>query len=598
MSRSLAVLPALAASLLVALTPSPALAADGVSFEEVLPKGTLGFVLVDDMAALREDLASTSWGRVLADPEMSAVRGALEDGLSDMAARGSENWGHDPLSMFNAVEGQVAFALLELALPKDPMDDTPGVALALLMELGDGEEEFGSAFDGLIERWVDDSGQLLKTETVRELPAALVVDPDGREGEMAYLFAESVLVMVLTSSDADATELAGVLVDGLRGEAEDALLDQPEYTSSVACRAVVEPAGVRMWGHLGAAWEVLFSMAEADDEDSVQGMRDMGLDQLRSLANTTWIDDGWVHSKGRVDVAEPEGLWSVLAATIDDQRCRLLDLVPPGVATAFAADLDLGAGFDAALELVASIDPELGLGMITDMAEMEAELGFHPKDDLLDGLDGQFMVFMSEVDISEALPLGGGEPMNFCLAAGLYDGEEMRRLVDALVRRNGLHAARTRVEFEGYDLYLIPLGPGLKLAYAVLDDLLVLSASPSLVQDVLRRKANPELLSLASSDFFSEARAKLPEAESFVQYARAGDSIRTVFSLLEEIQRTGAIQFNPLEPPEELPEELLVFLRAFTLPEGDVVERHVGGAELAVWSLDEAGGITVDQVLP
>jgi hypothetical protein len=595
MSRCLAVL---AASLLVALTSVPAFAAGDVSFEEVLPKGTLGLVLVDDMAALREDLSTTSWGRVLFDPEMSSVRGGLEDGLADMAARGNENWGHDPLAMLDAVEGQVAFALLELTLPQNLMDDTPGVAFAVLMELGEGEEEFADAFDGLIERWVEDSGQLLKTETVRELPAALVVDPDGREGEMAYLFADSVLVMVLTNSASDATELAGVLVDGLRGEAEDALLDEPAYADSVASRGVVEASGVRMWGHLGAMWELIFALAEAEDEDSVQGMQDMGLDRLRSLASTVWIDDGWVHTTGRVAVAEPDGMWSVVAAAIDDQRCQLLDLVPPGVVSAFAADVDMSAAFDAGLELAASIDPEVGLGIITDMAEMEADLGFHPKDDLIDGLDGQLMLFMSEVDVTEALPLGGGEPMNFCVAAGLYDGEEMRRLLDALVRRNGLHAARTRVEFEGYDLYLIPLGPGLNLAYAVLDDLLVLSASPSLVQDVLRRKANPDLMSLASSDFFSEARSKLPEAETFVQYARAGDSIRTVFTMLGEIQRTGAIQFNPLEPPEELPEELLVFLRALTLPEGDVVERHVGGAEVAVWSLDEAGGLTVDQVLP
>jgi hypothetical protein len=595
MSRCLTVL---AASLLVALTSAPAFAAGDVSFEEVLPKSTLGFVLVDDMATLREDLATTSWGRVLADPEMAAVRGGLEDGIADLAARGNENWGHDPLAMLDAVEGQVAFALLELALPQDLMDDTPGVAFAVLMELGEGEEEFGSAFDGLIERWVEDSGQLLKTETVRELPAALVVDPDGREGEMAYLIADSVLVMVLTNSASDAVELAGELVDGLRGEAEEALLDEPEYADSLASRAVVEGSGVRMWGHMGAMWELIFAMVEADGGDGVQGMQDMGVDQLRSLASTVWVDDGWVHTTGRVAVAEPDGMWSVVAAAIDDQRCRLLDLVPPGVATAFAADVDLGAAFDAGLELAASIDPEVGLGIITDMAEMEAEMGFHPKDDLIDGLNGQIMLFMSEVDVTEALPLGGGEPMNFCVAAGLYDGEEMRRLVDALVRRNGLHAARTRVEFEGYDLYLIPLGPGLNLAYAVLDDLLVLSASPTLVQDVLRRKANPELLSLASSDFFGEARSKLPEDETFVQYARAGDSIRTVFTMLKEMQRTGAIQFNPLEPPEELPEEMLVFLRALTLPEGDVVERHVGGAEVAVWRLDEAGGLTVDQVLP
>jgi|GEM_PF-2977835 len=592
---------ALTASLVALLLGAPLAAPSRAQthFEAVLPDSTVAALLLDDVGSLREQLAGSSWGRVLSDPAAAPLLEALEAGIDDLAARGTDAWGTDPLALLQLIEGQLALGLLHFAVAEGD-EEQPQYALALLLELGESRQAFAAGFDALLQRWVEDAGMLLTTETLRELPVSVVASPDGRKGQMHSLMAGSVLVLVLSSESVDGAEHAGRLVDALRGTGGDSLAQAPAFAASMAARDAVEHEGLRLFGSAELLRDLVQPLLVDQEPDSDRAARydGLALDALRSISGSSWFDVEWGHAVLRLDVTRADGIWGVVAAAVDQQRCELLSLAPPDVNTAFAANLDLGGAFDAGLELIAALDAQLALELIQDMAEMEGEQGFHAKDDLLDGLDGQFLLFVSEVERSEALPSDGGDPVNFLLAAGLTDGEQTRALIDGVVRKNGMHAARTRVEFEGYDLYLIPMGPVFTLAYAVLDDLLVLSASATLVQEVLRRKADPELPSLASSQDFVTARALLPGDASIISYARAGDDIRSVLNALEELQRSGTLLVNPLKPPMRLPPELLEFLRALPLPDEDVVAAHAQGAELSVLVLDERGGALSHQVAP
>lgn len=569
------------------------------AFEEVLPESTVIAMLVDDLAGSRADVSDSSWGRVWADPAFAEARAVFESSIDAWAATSKEAWGSDPLELLDMLQGQAALALLQLAPPVGE-DEPPTVVLALLLGLGEHAEAFADGFDTIIDRWVKQAGLVLKTGVVRELPMATVLDPDGKKGELRYTFAENTLVAVIASRGSEQGDQLGLLVDALHGEGEHVLADSPAYRASSAAPLPDDLHGMRFWCDFAAPWKLLRDFAEEAGTGSetwkvIDGLR---LDALTSFSASSWFQEGWGRSISQLAVTEAEGLFGVLSAAIQDQRPQLLALVPPGVHTAVALDLDLAAAFDASLELATRIDPKLGWSLISGMSDAEAELGFHPKDDLVDRLDGQLAFFMGTVPPEEALPgTDAADPRGFCLLVGLQDGEEVRRLIDDQVRRNGLHAARSRQEFEGFDLYLIPIMP-VTVVYAVLDDLFILSLSPSLVQDVLRRRANPELASLATDESFQAARALLPEDATVVSYARAGDGLRSVLAMLNAVQSSGSLALNPMAPPTELPPELAEWLARFPLPGPEVVDRHIEGAELGVVTLGADGSLRMSQAVP
>jgi hypothetical protein len=241
-------------------------------------------------------------------------------------------------------------------------------------------------------------------------------------------------------------------------------------------------------------------------------MEEMGFTRLGALAAGADIAASGITITAALDFLGSGWVQDVLLAGVGEQQPMLTRLMPDSAESTYAMDLDLGSMFDAFLGLTMEEDPEEARDIIAGMAEMEADIGFHLRDDLLDNMDGQLGFFISEVPVGEGLPMAaptGAPPVNYALLMGLADGEAMSAMLDSLVRSQGLHAARQLQEFEGYSIYVVPFF-GMNACYAVLDDLVVLSLAPSMVKDVLRRKSNPELPSLESVEDVELRRALLP----------------------------------------------------------------------------------------
>lgn len=581
-----------------------------VSFEEVLPPETLAAVLVDDVSALTADLQASSWGRFFGDPACAPAKTMLMQGLAQWSTESAETLGVDPLELLGMVSGGAALAVLELGLPEIPGGD-PALALGLLLDLGEQAEAFGDGLDTLLGRAVDQAGLVLKNETVRQLPVAVLLDAEGEKSALRYGLEGTVLVVTIVSPGLEHGDHFGRLVDGLRGEAELVLADAEDFVGTLAARKVLPVNGLRVWADVGGfvtrLMQSLKSKAPTTPILSVElltRLESLGLSSMGSMASVSWMEAGRSFSRGRFNSGAEEGLFEVIGAAVGAQRPNLLSLVPAGVQSAFAADINLDGVFDATLELITRVDPDTGWAVVNGLAEAEVSMGFHPKDDLIDRLDGQIAVLVSEVPAEQSLaglmggPDLGGPPQNFALLLGLRDGVEVATLLDGIVRKNGLHAARTRIEFEGFEIQQVPLFP-VTLSYAVLDDLFVFSLAPSLVQDVLRRRANPGLANLAASDDFRAARALLPEDATVLSYSRGGDQLRDLLATLRHAQKTGELELNPLDPRGlPLSEKLLEFLRSLPLPSDEVVDRHVKGAEVSSFVLDEDGSFTLYQVAP
>jgi len=82
-----------------------------------------------------------------------------------------------------------------------------------------------------------------------------------------------------------------------------------------------------------------------------------------------------------------------------------------------------------------------------------------------------------------------------------------------------MHAARKKSEFQGFEVYSVPVMP-FTLHYAIVDDFAVVSLSPTLLQDVLRRKSDKELKNLATDAGFKREVEGLSSASSLVIWER------------------------------------------------------------------------------
>ena len=123
--------------------------------------------------------------------------------------------------------------------------------------------------------------------------------------------------------------------------------------------------------------------------------------------------------------------------------------------------------------------------------------------------------------------------VNYALIVGLADGEAVRTLVDTAVQNSAFRAGIKREEFQGFDVYKITLMMGIFINWTVTDDMAVVSASPSMVQDVLRRKAAGDLPTVAGDEHFKQALSAHSDTYSVITYA---DAASTFNSQIEQLQ--------------------------------------------------------------
>ncbi|MCB9898964.1 MAG: hypothetical protein H6825_13245 [Planctomycetes bacterium] len=551
---------------LALLSPS---ARAGEGLEQVFPSGTLLFATIDDRAAMSDALAASSWGRLFHDAAFEGLRGALDAKLSAGGDAFLATTGVDPSRLLGALDGGLAFGVLAAADPErqefDPENDFV-VSLGFVAEVSGDVDDFAATVDGLVDRMLEDDDDLvLKSERYGDVDAGLVVDEKGVS--MRYGFVDGHLVVTVNGPLLEDRDDFGALVDGVLGVADEVLADDPEFAGSLAAEPLT---GVRASFDL-MAFLRFASAFEPQVTDALEALTQAGGDVGR-LAATFAVGAQGLDLSFEIRQQVPE---SQLAMLLDQQPVAAR-FMPPTVRGAMALQMDWAAYYDQLVSGLMKQDPDAAREMISSMGDFEEQYGFHPRDDLIENLDGQVGLFVAEVDESEQLPLplDDAPPLNVALVAGLRDGESLRTLIDDVVRKTGSHAVRRSEEFEGRVIDLVPLPGAGNLAWSVTDDLLVVSGAPSLVRDVLRRQGESKLESLATSEAYRAASARVPERRSFELSFAAADLGRLVLAVLHSIQD------DQQQMHEWLPDEPAGALVGIELPDGDLVARYVKGAGL------------------
>ena len=495
-------------------------------FESLAPSNALFFVGADSVEQLRADWAASPWGRLLGDPSNEGLRKAFAHLLAKFGETTQKETGVDLVETFQRVSGRLGIGIYG-ALDAGANHDW---GFTLSAEAGENIAELRASVQKLVEHASEKGELVLKSEKEGdvEVTVAVAKEPASDQPDARVAAIGPVLVVDGVAGKFREHPNFQNALAALKGEGKDSLASRADFKESRAAR----PGGVKFWFDTGATVRAALAEQRADPKEfmenpSAQVEIALSVDELGPLS-------------GRIDLNAKElrvemlQAWSgkgllaqLLTSWLSGSDFSLLKWVPADCEHALAIHVDFAKGMEAVAafqKAITGVDPA-ATGADPN-APPDADAPPDPKRDFMDHLDGRITLFLSNVDASEALPLPGLEatPRGLCLALGVKNSEALTASLDKVLRMTGMHAVRKKIEFQGFQIFSIPMTP-LMLHYAILDDVAVLSTSLTMLEDVLRRKSDKELKNLAADANFKREFEGLSPGASLVVWSRADPSL-------------------------------------------------------------------------
>jgi hypothetical protein len=573
-------------------------------FEHVLPADCFAFLGIADVDALGRDMAASSWGRLLEDPACEALRTGFAHQWELLGDTVEAALGVDVLSLAGMLHGPFAIAVTSLPDPAlDTEVDAAGLGAMLLADLGEDAEAARAILEQVMDRLTDD-GLARATESVGDVEVTLLHDTGDMEPEslaVRVAFHGSTLVLALGPLEPEHDTLTSVL-EALDGQPQDSLADAPAFRGSLAAA----PGGVQLWTDLALAVQLGIDTARADEQEwaddgvvveeassPIDGVTlpdfldKLGVLSLGSLAiHSSWDAQG-MRSRAHIEMPGDGWIQGVLRALCGPGAVGHPDSAAADCQSMLVWHMEPGALFDLGLKIALDTGMLAPDELAAGLASMEEEMGFDLREDLLALCDGQVTTIIDETDVSEALPGTEDAPMNFAMLVGVSDSKAFNGCIEDLIRSHGLHAGRQMQEFQGHEIYSVPLPP-IAIQYCMLPDALVISMSSTMLQDVLRHRAAADLPSLGNGESYPAALAAVSPRPGMLIYADAGKSTASSFETLHGAmqQASGAIDDGPALAPLRA---VLEFLSSVELPDEATVRKHLRGGSITTVTVDDRG---------
>ncbi len=488
------------------------------TFDALMPAGSLLFVGVDSVEQVRADGTASAWGRLFADPANEAVRASMAQFFEKVSEGSKKESGFDFVEAVKWITGRAGFAMF------GDMDEHAGAdyGFTAALEAPEHVAELRDRAQKILDKAGEDGHVVLKHETEGDVEVTLAVPKEGAQGgfDADVRIGASGQVLLIDGASGAFREKPNFreALAALKGEGKEPLGVLPAFKTSLAARG----GGVKVWFDSGKL--IRADLATPGDESSMVAKM-LGAEEFGPLSARFQLDTKELHLEVLQSWTEKCALAKLLSAWLAGGDTTLFKLVPVEAEHAVALHLDFAKGMDATDAF------KKANGLAADAPPADPAAGGDPaaagaappdpRKDFMDHLDGRIAIFGGQVDPSEALPLPGGDgpPISFCAVIGVKAAEPLRASLDRALRSVGLHAARKKSEFQGFEVYSIPLGP-VTVSYAIVDDFAVISPSPTLLQDVLRRKSDKELKNLAADASFKRELEGLAAPASLVVWEK------------------------------------------------------------------------------
>ncbi len=560
-------------------------------FEHVVPVDSLFYMGIADVETFGRGFRDSSGGRFWYDPANAPLREALGARVDALTSQMHAELGVDPLDFLDMLHGRIALTTIGRPTPEDLDGDGPrGFAVALLADVGPDREECEKLVSALADRLAEDLGAVRKSTLAGDTEVSVLeIDDDPSDDvsvRMKHAFHGGTLVVTVEAHplQADAME---TLLARLDGEGGDTLADAPLFRNSLAAPS----GGLQLWIDFGGIFDLVRQGVEASgEEEELDILRRLGLFDIGCLALNSRYEEGGSRLDMRLDWTGNGWIPTFARLMCVSGPAETLAAVPADCRSSITARLDFGGLFDATIKALIDAEQVTMPEVVEFLTEAEEMLGFNPRDDLLDALDGEVTFVTCEVDPEDTLPGMHEDPQNFVLIIGLTDGVRVNTLIEDAVHRTGLHAARKRAEFQGYEMFSVPMPlPGFQINYAVLPDMAVFSMSGTLLQDVLRRKASPDLPALSANKDFKLRLGSLSRLPGLLQYTDTAANMKGALRALSNM--TDMLAEMGEELTDELPQLAGLLSLLSDLPPTDeaLIDKHFQGASVSAMSVDAQG---------
>jgi hypothetical protein len=599
-------------------------------FQRVLPPDTLVFIGVDDVRAYGASWLASPAGQMWRDPACAELRQVISEQIGVLGDEAEMALGVDVLKLPSLVQGPVAIALLDLAV-EPGAEDTPTIAVCALADVGEHGDECRSLLDALAGRVLaSQTGIVRSTTKVEQTDVTCFADArvDALSGSrLRYAVTGSVAVVLVEVGGLKSDRLPAIL-SGLKSPPKRSLAAEPTFAASLAGGP---RESVRVWadvgrivarvhppiplppkvlaladvptGAAGAAGvaEVLTpeqaeqaaAAAEAAEDERqlvALGLRDLGVLAMGghcsaqgsyAAAHLEWRGDGWIPS--------------ILRNFFQPGTFSRLRYAPASAVGVNALRIDLAGLFDEVVKAFMESGDCTPAEVVRGLHDAEEFLGFNPRDDLLELFDGEFVLVSGQVGQSEALP-ALAEALNVAVIAGLRDPEQFSSFLEELVHRRGLHATQRTEEYEGVTIhrqtiFMVPV----PICYAVVDDMLVISGAPSMVQQIIHQKHTPDAPALVQKPAYRDAVAALHPGYGMLGYSDAAADMKSLLRFLDRApEMFGKAKLGDSQLSQS---GILEWLDQLPLPDESVVDKYFHGGTATALTVDESG-ITLESAGP
>ncbi|MEY3458729.1 MAG: hypothetical protein RL215_1886, partial [Planctomycetota bacterium] len=485
---------------------------------QILPKDTYVHISVPSMTEMKNQMAKSSLGRMVTDPEMDAFRAGL------MTAFAAEMQGRSEvieaaLGMTLADLASIPTGEIAIAFSKAPPNRMGAV---LFMDFGSNEDKIRSLLDKAVAALQNapDLEQANSEHAGTELVMFKNNGPSAKSTPLAKEFGWFLKDQKMVFSNSSA--VLKLMLDNWDGSSPKSLVNSENYSNFLSKCETKPGSGLSVtWVDPIGLFTQLVQTGSLGEAGLQAGMAvsifgTIGLNQLKGFGSVSEMNTGGFESLTQsIMVCEQPPQFLMQMFQLDTTDTAPPSWVKENVSSWMSTKWKVDEAWNTAESMV---DMFQGAGalqrMVDDLADRDPNV--HIKNDVIDLLDGSIQLVTS----------GASDNL---IAIGVKDNSKAAELLGKLAAQPGFPAEQR--DLEGNTVYQLPLGPGSNVAFTVANNLLLVGIGESSLLEMAIRNTS-DVRPLSETPAFQAVAAHFPADAKMVSYSSSSDQIKSLYEML------------------------------------------------------------------
>ncbi len=551
-------------------------------FAQLLPEDTLAVVRISNFAELRDRVAETHFGKLIADPAMKPFIDSVLESLQELGTEFQKQAGLSVKELLALPHGEVALAVLAPGEDEDAEEgegSDPGVIV--MLNVGPNVKKIRELMDRLTAKLVDDDEYEKEVEEVQGTDVTILTpgeDADENAQDVVWCIRDS--VAIVATDDGAVTDVLG----RWDGGAEDTLAQRAAY-QRVLQRAG-EDAQIHVYIDLPSVGSLImkelpFGGLGGGNPQAEQVLKLLGLDSFRAIGGSVAFGQGAFDTVVKLMVhyeTPPRGL--TRAIHFPETALEPEAWVPADVVSYSTVNFSFGELFGVVDEIVEQFQPG-GVSAVLQAVLAAQGVDFDVKRELITPLGKRVTI------VGDYAKSGDLESQRILVALSLNDGDVIAATLTKLLAFGGPLVGKR--EFKGHTIHEItvpaqllaaagqgadldPNAPPVKLGICVAEGQLFV-AHATLLEKVLLHAADKRP-GLGGTAKYKAIARHLPAEAGGIGFSHNEEEVRAAYAMLKAGKVKEAIA-GSIPVDAEWLTRLADALDGSNLPDFDTIKRYL-----------------------